>query len=120
VDPVAFLRAFPDRIAHVHVKDAITRLDGRNSLLAGHLAPSDPRRGWEFRSPGRGGVDFEGLLRGLNEIGYDGPLSVDWEDPGMDRDHGAVEACGFVRQLDFPVRRRSSTAGAGEPAAGAT
>jgi sugar phosphate isomerase/epimerase len=120
VDPVAFLRAFPDRIAHVHVKDAITRLDGRNSLLTGHLAPSDPRRGWEFRSPGRGGVDFEGLLRGLNEIGYDGPLSVDWEDPGMDRDHGAVEACGFVRQLDFPVRRRSSTAGAGEPAAGAT
>lgn len=29
VDPVEFIRAFPDRIYHVHIKDAIVTLDGR-------------------------------------------------------------------------------------------
>ena len=83
------------------MKDAVTLLDGRSGILGSHLAFGDRRRGWYFRSPGRGGVDFEEIIRGLNEIGYDGPLSVEWEDCGMDREHGAAEACGFVQQLDF-------------------
>ena len=106
VDPVEFIRAFPDRIYHVHVKDAVTTLGGRAGILGSHLAFGDPRRGWDFRSPGRGGVDFEEIIRALNTIGYDGPLSVEWEDCGMDREHGAAEACSFVRQLDFAPSRR--------------
>ncbi len=102
VDPVAFVRRFPDRIYHVHVKDAAITLDGRSGLLGGYLPRGDPRRGWDFRSPGHGGVDWAALLRALNEVGYDGPLSVDWADPGMDRDHGAEDACRFVKRLDFP------------------
>lgn len=101
VDPVEFIRRFPDRIYHVHVKDAIVTLDGRSSILASHLNFGDPRRGWDFRSPGHGGVDFEEIVRALNQIGYKGPLSVEWEDSGMDRDHGAQEACDFVRRTDF-------------------
>jgi sugar phosphate isomerase/epimerase len=98
VDPVAFLRAFPDRIYHVHVKDAARTLDGRSGILGSHLNFGDPRRGWDFRSPGRGQVDFEEIARALNQIGYEGPLSVEWEDPGMDREHGAAEAASFVKQ----------------------
>ena len=98
VDPVAFLRAFPDRIYHVHVKDAARTLDGRSGLLGSHLNFGDPRRGWDFRSPGRGQVDFEEIARTLNQIGYDGPLSVEWEDPGLDREQGAAEAAAFVKQ----------------------
>lgn len=101
VDPVEFIRAFPDRIYHVHIKDAIITLNGRSGILASHLNFGDSRRGWDFRSPGRGGVNFEECIRALNEIGYAGPLSVEWEDSGMDRDHGAREAAGFVSQLDF-------------------
>jgi sugar phosphate isomerase/epimerase len=101
VDPVAFLRRFPDRIFHVHVKDATLTLDGRAGVLAGYLPSGDPRRGWQFRSPGRGGIDWEGVVRALNRIGYDGPLSVDWHDPDMGREAGAAEACRFVRGLDF-------------------
>ena len=101
VDPVEFLRAFPDRIYHVHIKDAVVRLDGRSGILGSHLPFGDPRRGWDFRSPGRGSVNFEEIIRTLNQIGYDGPLSVEWEDPGMDREAGAREACEFVRRLDF-------------------
>jgi sugar phosphate isomerase/epimerase len=101
VEPVEFLRAFPDRIYHVHIKDAIVTLNGKSGILASHLNFGDPRRGWDFRSPGRGGVDFEEIIRALNQIGYEGPLSVEWEDVGMDREHGAREACEFVQRLDF-------------------
>jgi len=101
MDPARFIDAFPDRIFHVHVKDAIKTLDGDSSILASHLAFGDHRRGWDFRSPGRGEVDFEEIIRALNRIGYDGPLSVEWEDSGMDRVHGATEAAAFVRSMDF-------------------
>lgn len=102
VDYVQFIRTFRDRIYHMHVKDvwwsSTLRLSG---VFGGHLNFGDSRRFWEFRSPGRGSVNFEEIIRALNEIGYQGPLSVEWEDGGMDREHGAREACGFVRQLDF-------------------
>jgi sugar phosphate isomerase/epimerase len=101
VDPVEFIREFPDRIYHMHVKDAIVTLNGRSGILGSHLNFGDPRRGWDFRSPGRGGVNFEEIIRALNQVGYDGPLSVEWEDSGMDREHGAREACEFVKKLDF-------------------
>jgi sugar phosphate isomerase/epimerase len=101
IDPAAFALEFRDRIAHVHIKDAKRRLDGRRSLLGSHLALGDPERGWTFVSPGHGDVDFDELVRALNHIGYDGPLSVEWEDEGMDREWGAREALGFVRKLSF-------------------
>ncbi|MFA6044971.1 MAG: sugar phosphate isomerase/epimerase [Phycisphaerales bacterium] len=101
VDPVKFVRAFADRIFHCHVKDAIRTLDGETSVLGSHLGFGDARRGWDFRSPGRGGVNFEEIIRALNAAGYGGPLSVEWEDSGMDREHGAREACEFVQRLEF-------------------
>jgi sugar phosphate isomerase/epimerase len=107
IDSVEFLRAFPDRIYHMHVKDAIVTLNGRTGILASHLNFGDYRRGWDFRSPGRGGVNFEEIIRELNRIGYQGPLSVEWEDSGMDREFGAREACGFVKQKDFAASGRA-------------
>jgi len=107
IDSVEFLRAFPERIYHMHVKDAIVTLNGRTGILASHLNFGDYRRGWDFRSPGRGGVNFEEIIRELNRIGYQGPLSVEWEDSGMDREFGAREACGFVKQKDFAASGRA-------------
>ncbi len=101
VDPVKFIEAFPDRIYHVHIKDAALELDGISGILASHLDFDEPGRGWNFRSPGHGDVDFEAVIRALNRIGYEGPLSVEWEDVGMDREYGAADACSFVRQIDF-------------------
>lgn len=101
VNPVCFLREFSDRIYHVHMKDAVLQLDGRSGILASHLNFGQPERGWDFRSLGRGSVDFEEIIRALNHIGYNGPLSVEWEDCGMDREQGAKEACQFVKDVDF-------------------
>jgi sugar phosphate isomerase/epimerase len=101
VDPVRFIEEFPDRIYHVHMKDAAVTLDGRSGILSSHLGFGEPGRGWDFRSVGRGDVDFEAIIRALNRIGYTGPLSVEWEDSGMDREHGARESCEFVKGIDF-------------------
>jgi sugar phosphate isomerase/epimerase len=101
VDPVEFTRRFGDRIYHVHAKDCALTLNGRAGILNSYLPFGDARRGWHFRVPGRGGIDWEGLIRELNTAGYDGPLSVEFHDRGMDREYGAEEARRFLKQLDF-------------------
>lgn len=102
LDPVAFIEAFPDRIYHVHVKDSRVNVNGRNSILGSHLNFGDPRRGWDFVSPGHGDAQWGPIFRALTRIGYQGPLSVEWEDSGMDREFGATEACALVKKNDFP------------------
>ena len=101
INPVKFLQEFPDRIYHVHMKDAALQLDGRTGILASHLDFGKPGRGWDFRSLGHGDVDFENIIRELNRLSYTGPLSVEWEDCGMEREYGAKEACEFVKKVDF-------------------
>ncbi|HSV76093.1 MAG TPA: sugar phosphate isomerase/epimerase [Bacteroidales bacterium] len=102
VDYVKFLYEFPDRIFHVHMKDVYWKHSpGESGVFGGHTDFGDNRRYWDFRSLGRGKIDFENIIRALNDIGYQGPLSVEWEDSGMDREAGAREACEFVRKIDF-------------------
>lgn len=103
VDYVQFIRTFADRIFHVHMKDAWWgHGDGSVGVFGGHTDFADPRRYWDFRSLGHGDVAFEDIMVALNDIGYKGPLSVEWEDSRMERCHGAQEACEFVRSVDFP------------------
>lgn len=103
IDPVNFIEDFPDRIVHVHVKDSRLQLNGRNSILSSHLNFGDHRRGWDFVSPGRGDVNWDRIFRALNRIEYRGPLSIEWEDSGMDREWGVREAIEMVRKQDFPL-----------------
>ena len=81
--------------------------DGTVGVFGGHTSFGDARRFWDFRSVGRGMIDFESIIVALNDIGYAGPLCVEWEDSRMDRVHGATESAAFCKRLDF------------EPAAGA-
>lgn len=99
VDPVLFIEQHADRIMHVHMKDAVRRVDGRNGILASHLPFGDGHRGWDFRAVGRGDVEWENLIRALDRIGYSGPLSVEWEDLGLAREVAAPESLQFVRRL---------------------
>ena len=104
VDYVEFLTRFADRIYHVHMKDVWWSDQPKASgVFGGHLRFGHRDRFWDFRSLGRGSIDFEEVMRGINRAGYDGPLSIEWEDIGMDREHGAEEACAFVRSVDFPA-----------------
>jgi sugar phosphate isomerase/epimerase len=102
VDYVAFLREFDARIYNVHVKDVWwSERPTSIGVFGGHANFGEDGRFWDFRSPGRGKVDFEAIVRALNHAGYQGPLTVEWEDPMMDREAGATEAADFVRRLDF-------------------
>lgn len=101
MDPAMFLYDFADRVYHVHIKDAAVNLNGRNGILGSHITFGDPRRGWNFVSPGHGDVDFDKIIRILNVKGYDGPLSVEWDDSGMDRIFGGTEACAFTKKINF-------------------
>jgi sugar phosphate isomerase/epimerase len=100
---VKFIRVFGDRVFHAHRKDVWWgHGDGTVGVFGGHVNFGDARRQWDFRSPGRGDIRFEDIVVALNDVGYRGPLSVEWEDSRMDRVHGATEAAAFVRRLDFP------------------
>ncbi len=102
VDYVRFIREFGERIHHAHMKDAWWgRGDGSAGVFGGHTDFGDSRRYWDFRSVGRGDIDFEEVIVALNDIGYSGPLSIEWEDARMDRLHGAAESCEFTRSLDY-------------------
>ena len=102
VDYLGFVREFGKRILNVHVKDVWWGERGAPiGVFGGHADFGTDGRYWDFRSPGRGRIDFESLIRALNHAGYQGPLTVEWEDPMMDREHGAREAASFTRRLDF-------------------
>ena len=101
LDPAMFLFDFADRVYHVHIKDAKLNLNGRNGILGSHITFGDQRRGWNFVSPGHGDVDFDNIIRVLNQVGYDGPLSIEWEDSGMERVFGGTEACAFTKKINF-------------------
>jgi sugar phosphate isomerase/epimerase len=103
VNYIRFIYEFQERIFHVHMKDAWwSRVPAEAGVFGGHSEFGTMGRYWDFRSLGRGRINFEEIIRALNRTGYKGPLSVEWEDSGMDREHGAREACQFVRHVDFP------------------
>ena len=103
VDYIRFIRTFGERIFNAHMKDVWwNRGDGTVGIFGGHTDFGDARRWWDFRSVGRGMIDFESVIVALNDVGYDGPLSVEWEDSRMDRVHGATESAAYCRRLDFP------------------
>ncbi len=102
VDYVRFIRVFSDRIFHVHMKDVWWgHGTGDAGVFGGHTNFGDARRYWDFRSVGRGDINFEEVIVALNDITYEGPLSVEWEDSRMDRVHGATESAAFCKRLDF-------------------
>ena len=106
VDYAEFIYRFSDRINHVHMKDvswAGHPVDA--GVFGGHVDFHNRRRYWDFKSVGRGRINFESIIRALNDIDYSGPLSVEWEDGGMDREAGATESAKFVKQLDFPTSK---------------
>ena len=101
VNPAMFLRDFKDHVYHVHMKDVRVSRDPRAGILGSHIEFGDTRRGWNFVSLGHGDVDFEDIIRELNQMGYHGPLCVEWEDSGMERMFGAKEAYEFVKRMNF-------------------
>ncbi len=101
LDPVGFLWDFRDRIYHVDCKDAKRQTgNGRNGRWA---------RTWLGRPPEGMGLRVDrarrrplgGVLPEAQHHRLRRPISIEWEDAGMDRLVGAPEALQFVRRLAF-------------------
>jgi sugar phosphate isomerase/epimerase len=101
VDPVLYLRDFAQYIYNTHMKDVYVKMDGRNGILGSHMFFGDTRRAWNFRSIGYGSVNFNDIIREINKIGFKGPLSIEWEDNGMERWYGAQDAYGYIKKLNY-------------------
>jgi sugar phosphate isomerase/epimerase len=102
VDYVAFIERFGGRIYHTHMKDVWwSNVPKPSGVFGGHLDFGHRDRYWDFRSLGRGRIEFAEIVRALNRVNYQGPLSIEWEDIGMDREHGAKEAYSYLRSIDF-------------------
>lgn len=100
VDPVVFAAELGDRVVNVHAKDGeiVEHHAARSGLLAN--GPWDrPGRGFRFRLPGWGDVPWKRLLTELRVAGYEGPLTIEHEDPTMAAREGVVKAVEFLDPL---------------------
>ncbi len=85
IDPVAAIRARPERIVHVQAKDVEILEAARNEtgIFGRALNRSDPwDSGWyRYRIPGLGAIDWRRIIDTLYQVGFDGVVSVEHEDP---------------------------------------
>lgn len=105
VSGVEFIRTFGPRIHCAHIK-GVQVIDGwtRNGLLGGHKNMGDKHNGWNFVTPGtaRDATNTEELLVELNRAGFDGAVSIEWEDNDVEQHAGAQAALKNVHAADQP------------------
>jgi sugar phosphate isomerase/epimerase len=100
IDPVVFVKTFPDRIFHCHAKDG--ELVKENLSSAGCLSTGSwqrPDRGFRFRVPGWGDVPWRRVITSLAEVGYDYVLSYEHEDPVLSTEDGCMKCIDFLKPL---------------------
>jgi len=104
IDHVRVLHEFGDRVKHVHLKD--TEIIAEKLYECGIAGESYGRTygfgegWWRYTIPGEGVIDWQMLVRRLEEMGYDGVLSVELEDCHF-WDTAELQQEGIVRARDY-------------------
>lgn len=99
VDPVLFVQELRGRVVHVHAKDGERVSHNYRSGLLAHGRWNRIDRGFRHRIPGWGDVPWRKLITELSLVGYDYVLSVEHEDPVMDRRDGVMKAIKYLEPL---------------------
>lgn len=105
VSVIQFIREFADRIHCAHIKGVqVIREHTRAGLLGGHRGMGHPYNGWNFVTAGTGrdANSVEEIMIELNRVGYDGAVSIEWEDNDAEQHAGARAALMNVRRADLP------------------
>ncbi len=105
VSVVQFIREFKDYIHCAHVKGVwVAREHCRAGRLGGHRPMGHPANGWNFVTAGtaRDANSLEEIFIELNRVGYDGAVSIEWEDNDADQFAGAKAALANARRADLP------------------
>jgi sugar phosphate isomerase/epimerase len=104
VSAIQFIREFKDRIHCAHIKGVqVSREHTRAGLLGGHRPMGHPVNGWNFVTAGtlRDANSVEEIMIELNRVGYDGAVSIEWEDNDAEQHAGAKAALANVRRGDL-------------------
>jgi len=100
IDPVVFIKTFAGRILHCHAKDGELQEDEvRRSGVIPTGGWMRPDRGFRFRVPGWGQVDWRRVMTALVSTGYDYVMSYEHEDPVMSPEDGAEKTVAFLKPL---------------------
>ncbi|QVL33367.1 sugar phosphate isomerase/epimerase [Telmatocola sphagniphila] len=105
VSVIDFIREFKDRIHCAHVKGVwVAPEHCRGGRLGGHRPMGHWTNGWNFVTAGsmRDANSLEEIFIELNRIGYDGAVSIEWEDNDAEQHAGAQAALAACRQSDIP------------------
>ena len=105
VSAVQFIREFGDYIHCAHIKGVqVSREHTRAGLLGGHRSFGHPLNGWNFVTAGsaRDANSVEEIMIELNRAGYDGAVSIEWEDNDAEQHAGAKAALANVHKADLP------------------
>lgn len=95
IDPYAPITRFGDKIFHVHAKD--TRIDRNRLAETGILTDFS---WWTYCIPGRGELDWNRIFQLLRQIGFDGTVSAEHEDPLYEGSIAAVQD-GLLRCKEY-------------------
>ncbi|MBI4419157.1 MAG: sugar phosphate isomerase/epimerase [Ignavibacteriales bacterium] len=96
-------REFGERIFHVHAKDCELLPEGLYRYgIYGPQLTSDARDPgwWRYRLPGNGSLDWRRFIGVLREVGYDGVLSLELEDPDWEGSEEKTKAA-LVQGAEF-------------------
>src|SRR5437763_1649700 len=105
VSVVQFIREFGPFIHCAHVKGVwVAREHCRAGRLGGHRAFGHWANGWNFVTAGtaRDANSLEEIFIELNRVGFDGAVSIEWEDNDADQFAGAKAALANCRKADLP------------------
>ena len=105
VSVIQFIREFKDYIHCAHVKGVqVEREHCRGGRLGGHRSMGHWTNGWKFVTAGtdRDANSLEEIFIELNRVGYDGAVSIEWEDNDADQIAGAKAALANCRKADLP------------------
>jgi sugar phosphate isomerase/epimerase len=102
-DPLAAARALGDAIYYVHAKD--TRIEpsiaGVNGVIDTTPGSAYESRAWNYITLGRGHDEswWRGFVSTLADVGYDGVLSIEHEDPAMSAVEGVEESVALLQRV---------------------
>ncbi len=105
VSVIQFIREFGNYIHCAHIKGVwVAKEHTRAGRLGGHRPMGHPLNGWNFVTAGsqRDANSVEEIMIELNRVGYDGAVSIEWEDNDAEQHAGAKAALAAVRRGDLP------------------
>jgi sugar phosphate isomerase/epimerase len=111
IDPIAAIQSCPEQIVHAHAKDVEIDVAGRNrvSALGRALDRSNPwdNGGYRYRAVGLGAIEWRRVVDTLYQVGFEGTLAVEHEDPVWSGDEERIKkglriALATLRPLVLP------------------